>query len=227
MKSLLLMAILACVSTFSATVSAVETRYVTDQMWLQLRSGPSSGHRIIQTLKSGSHLTIHEEDTEKGYARVSTSKGKEGWVLTRYLSKQPIARERLILAEQKLTKLTAELAQTQSRLTESESSLAKLRKSTTSLEETYASTSKELEQIKSLSASAIELNTKSKKLTMRNQELEIQLEALSAENAELASDQNRTFLIYGGALVFLGVFAGLILPSLMTRRSHSSNGWSN
>lgn len=220
MKLLLLTALLACFSSLSWAETAGETRYVTDQMWLQLRSGPTSGHRIIRTLKTGTPLTVLASDKDKGYTQVKTGRGQEGWVLTRYLVRVPVARVRLVKAEERLTKLSAELEQTQARLTETQSKLDAMRTEKTSLETAYSSTSKEFEQLKTLSASAVELDAKSKKLTLRNQELEIQLEALTAENAELASDRDRTYLLYGGGLVIIGILAGLILPSLRTRKSN-------
>lgn len=221
MKSLLI-ALVLIASSLNITIAHAEVRYVTDQMWLQLRSGPSSGHRIIQTLKTGTPLTIVEEDKDKGYARVTTSRGKEGWVLIRYLVKTPVARVRLTKVEEKLAKVSAELKQTKALLAESSNNLETLQTEKSALEQTFSSASKELDQIKTLSANAIELDAKSKKLTMRNQELEIQLEALSAENAELSSDRDRTYLLYGGGLVVLGILGGLILPSLRPRKSNDS-----
>jgi len=222
-KLLLLMALLACVPSLSMAETTGEVRYVTDQMWLQLRSGPSSGHRILQTLKTGTSLTILEEDKEKGYTHVQTSRGKEGWVLTRYLVRTPIARIRLAKAEETLSKLTAELGQTKTLLSDAQSTLEELRKEKSDLEQIHSTTSKELDQIKTLSSNAIELDVKSKKLTMRNQELEIQLEALTAENTELASDRDRTYLLYGGGLIVIGILAGLILPSLRARKGSNSS----
>ena len=219
----LLFAILLALSGIGVAEASGEVRYVTDQMWLQLRSGPSSGHRILQTLKTGTPLTIQEEDKDKGYARVTTSRGKEGWVLTRYLVRTPVARLRLAKAEEKLTRLNAELEQARSQLAEANANLDTLRTEKSALEQTFSTTTKELDQIKTLSAGAIELDAKSKKLTMRNQELEIQLEALSAENAELTSDRDRTYLLYGGGLVIIGILAGLVLPSLRTRKN--TGGW--
>ena len=221
MKSILI-ALLLITSGISSAEASGEVRYVTDQMWLQLRSGPSSGHRIIQTLKTGAPLTILEEDKDKGYARVTTSRGKEGWVLIRYLVRTPVARVRLAKAEETLTRLSAELEQTKALLAASNSSLEALRSEKSELEQTFSTTSKELDQIRTLSSNAIELDAKSKKLTMRNQELEIQLEALSAENAELSDDRDSTYLLYGGGLVVLGILGGLILPSLRLRKSNDS-----
>jgi len=217
-KLLLLTALLAGLSSLSWAETIGETRYVTDQMWLQLRSGPSSGHRIIRTLKTGTPLTVLAVEQEKGYTQVKNGRGQEGWVLTRYLVRTPVARVRLAKTEEKLVKLSAELEQAQGLLNETQSKLDILRTEKTSLEKAHSTTSKEFAQLKNLSASAVELDAKSKKLTLRNQELEIQLEALTAENAELASDRDRTYLLYGGGLVIIGILAGLILPSLRTRK---------
>jgi SH3 domain protein len=82
----------------------------------------------------------------------------------------------------------------------------------------------ELEQLKAISGNAIALDDKNKKLTMSNQELEIQVEALRTENLSLRDDRRTSFLIYGGGLILVGIFAGLIMPSLRGNRNRSS-GW--
>ena len=46
----------------SAAAQAVEKRYVTDTLWLQLRSGPSQEYRILKALQSGEHLIFISED---------------------------------------------------------------------------------------------------------------------------------------------------------------------
>ena len=82
---------------------------------------------------------------------------------------------------------------------------------------------KELERIKTISSNALALDEKVKKLTQRNQELEIQVEALTAENTQLSDNRQQTYILYGGALVIIGILAGLILPNIRPKRS---SGWS-
>ncbi|PHS64433.1 MAG: peptide-binding protein [Thalassobium sp.] len=207
----------------AATAAAIEKRYVTDTLWLQLRSGPSQEFRILKALPSGEHLIFIEEDAETGYTKVQTDKGVEGYVLTRFLEMEPIAKEKLILANRELDKVKAELETTKTQRAEFQSEVEKLKADRSGLGRENGDLEKELERIKSISANALALDEKSKKLTMRNQELEIQVEALTAENAQMHDNRQQTFILYGGALVIIGILAGLILPSIRGKRS---SGWS-
>lgn len=224
MKYLLTALLLLSMNQFShAEGEQLEKRYVTDVVWLQLRSGPSSQNRIIKALKSGEHLQILAEDADAGYTQVRAPDGKEGWVLTRYLSKEPIALERLIIANRRLEALKAEQSTTKTRLKELEEENKVLKSERAKLKQVSSSTSEELANLKELSSGAIELDEKAKRLTVRNQGLEIQMEALRAENEGLKDNRQQTYLIYGGGLVIAGILAGLILPSL---RSRKRSDWS-
>lgn len=212
--SLLLMAVSA---------SAVEKRYVTDTLWLQLRSGPSQEFRILKALPSGEHLIFLEEDEDSGYTRVKTDKDLEGWVLTRFLEMEPVAKEKLILANRELDKVKAELDTTKAQKDEYKSEVEKLKSERSGLGRENTDLEKELERIKTISSNALALDEKVKKLTQRNQELEIQVEALTAENTQLSDNRQQTYILYGGALVIIGILAGLILPNIRPKRS---SGWS-
>jgi SH3 domain protein len=207
----------------AVSASAVEKRYVTDTLWLQLRSGPSQEVRILKALPSGEHLIFLEEDEESGYTKVKTDKDLEGWVLTRFLEMEPVAKEKLILANRELDKVKAELDTTKAQKDEYKTEVEKLKSERSGLGRENTDLEKELERIKTISSNALALDEKVKKLTQRNQELEIQVEALTAENTQLSDNRQQTYILYGGALVIIGILAGLILPNIRPKRS---SGWS-
>ena len=78
MKHLFCMLLLVLMTT--TAYAAVEKRYVSDQLWLQMRSGPGNEFRIIKTLSSGSHLIYLEMTEDKKYTKVKNDK------ITNYLS---------------------------------------------------------------------------------------------------------------------------------------------
>ena len=222
MKQLLCMFLLMLTAT--TTYAAVEKRYISDKLWVQLRSGPSSEFRILKTLPSGEHLIFIEESEDKNYTKVTTGKGTEGWILSRFLDEEPIAKEKLILAQRELNNVQAELNTLKEQtnvLSEEKSSLAGDR---SSLAREKKALEKELARITSISANALQLDSKNIKLTKRNQELEIQLETLTADNTRLNDNKERTFMIIGGGLIILGIILGLAIPSM--RGGKKSGGWS-
>lgn len=208
----------------ATSYAAVEKRYVSDKLWLQLRSGPGSEFRILKALPSGEHLIFQEETEDKNYAKVTTDKGVEGWVLTRFLEDEPVAKEKLIFSQRELVKVKAELdtlKQQTDTLSEEKSSLSG---DHSSLTREKNALEKELKHIKEISANALQLDSKNTKLTKRNQELEIQLETLTADNTRLKDNKERTFMIIGGALIIFGIFLGLAIPAMRGGRKAAS--WS-
>jgi SH3 domain protein len=82
------------------------TRYISDETAITLREDKGMNSPVAALLKSGTKVELIEEDASSGYSRVRVAPGREGWVLARYLSNEPAARERLAavqseLAEQK------------------------------------------------------------------------------------------------------------------------------
>lgn len=71
------------------------TRYISDETAITLREGKGMSAPVAALLKSGTKVELIEEDAASGYARVRVGPGREGWVLARYLSNEPAARERL------------------------------------------------------------------------------------------------------------------------------------
>lgn len=208
----------------ATSYAAVEKRYVSDKLWLQLRSGPGSDFRILKALPSGEHLIFMEQTEDKNYTKVTTDKGVEGWVLTRFLEDEPVAKEKLILSQRELVKVQAELNTLKKQsdaLSQEKSSLSGDR---STLTRDKKNLQKELKRIKAISANALQLDSKNTKLTKRNQELEIQLETLTADNTRLKDDKERTFMIIGGGLVILGIILGLAIPAM--RGGKKGGGWS-
>ena len=85
-------------------LAQAQTRYVTDRTIVELRRGPSTEYLILRNLEAGEQVEVLEQNEEQGYSRVKVvDQGTEGWILTRFLTAEPIARERLAAAERNLT----------------------------------------------------------------------------------------------------------------------------
>ena len=67
-----------------STVVYGETMYVSDILKLTLRTGPSTENKILAVIESGQQLEVVEFGRE--WSQVQLSNGKEGWVLSRYLT---------------------------------------------------------------------------------------------------------------------------------------------
>ena len=222
MKQLFCMLLLTLLTATS--YAAVEKRYVSDKLWLQLRSGPGGEFRILKALPSGEHLIYHEQTEDKNYTKVTTDKGVEGWVLTRYLEDEPVAKEKLILSQRELVKVKAELETLKKQTETLSAEKSSLSGDHSSLIREKKSLEKELKRITDISANALQLDSKNTLLTKRNKELEILVETLTADNTRLKDNKERTYLIIGGGLIVFGIVLGLAIPAM--RGGRKSAGWS-
>jgi len=63
----------------SMQVSHAQTRYVTDDFEIMLRTGPSIQNKIIRPLRSGTRIDLLREDSGNGHSQVQTSNGEIGY----------------------------------------------------------------------------------------------------------------------------------------------------
>ena len=94
-----------------------ETMYVSDVLKLTLRTGPSIENKIISVINSGQMMEVIKFGQE--WSRVQLPNGKEGWVLSRYLTSDEtnnIKLERLEAKHNNLMIQAAELLEENNRL---------------------------------------------------------------------------------------------------------------
>lgn len=212
-----------CLSTaWSPTSFAQETRYVSDILFVPLRSGAGNQYRIINAaLRSGTKLTLLEENEDGSWAKVSLGDGVEGWIPTQYIIDEPTAQMRLTEATARIAKLEQDnqtLAQKNAELTEENNRLQNLASSESTERDTMA---KELRTIKEISRDALLLKENNTELLEKNQLLQTQRDALIAENEILKSDQKMDYMLYGAGLIILGVLLTLLIPALVPKKGYS------
>ena len=83
LKPIRLSGLVLLLCLFSASVYG-ETMYVSDTLKLTLRTGPSIENKIIAVIESGQEMEVIKFGDE--WSQVRLPNGKEGWVLSRYLT---------------------------------------------------------------------------------------------------------------------------------------------
>lgn len=188
------------------------TVYVTDNIEIPLRSGESERSKIVKMLANGTQLNVLQENSENGYTYVQANNGAEGFILTRYLSNEPISRTQLETASKKLESLQEENKQ----LRASQAANSEIGKERDKL-------SNELSELQQTAANAIQLKQQRDQLQEQVISNERELQQLKRENQALTDSSNQDWFLYGGGLSLFGVLLGFILPKLSWRRR--SNGW--
>lgn len=201
-----------------------KTVYVTDQFKVTLRSGESSRHKIVRMLPTGTPLIVKNVNRTTGYTEVSTQGGTTGYVLTRQLLDEPVARERLIQAEQKIKSLEAAPSQLQrslSTLTTEHNKLQKEHKELTAIKEQI---DLELKSLKRTSANAVKISEERNNLRKQVAQLTHELADINQENRELQNNTAQQWFLIGAGVVTLGIILGLILPHLKIRKRRDDWG---
>jgi len=202
-------------SQTAAVNAAEETRYVSDVFHVPMRSGKTTGHRIIHNgIKTGTRLTLLETDDEAGFSRVVTQRGTEGWIKNQYLSATPIAKTRLAEAQRKLQQLNEKLASLQKNNSDTQQSNSKIQKQATLLSRQNQQLTEELGSIKKISANAINLDTNNRELLQKNEMLKIEIAELQANNSRLSDKSDQEWFFRGALAVLIGVFLAIVLPKL-------------
>jgi SH3 domain protein len=202
----------------TASSALAETVYVDDTLYAPIRSGEGTQYRILHSgVRSGTPLEMIER-SESGYSRVRTPDGIEGWMITRYLTETPIARERLESTNRQLTQSRETVSSLRSELATVTEERDTLLNSEGNLEARAGRLSQELQEIKTVAADALNLNQRNEELRNENQKIRNELEVLAAEKERLEANTDSDFMLIGAGLVLLGIILALIVPALKPTR---------
>ena len=226
MKKKRLIPVLVLLLTTAAISNAVaETRYVSDELEITLRVGPSTKQRIISMLKSGTEVEILSVDPKSGYSKVRAANGKTGFVLSRFLMDEPSAREQVASLTAKIQELQAEPEQVRSRLNQLQDDYARLQKDHQKLLNDKNSITQELAGIRQTAANAINISNERSELRKQVVKLKQEVADLQHTNRELANNRNQRWFLIGAGVVIGSILLGWLLPYLRFKRRRTSS-WS-
>lgn len=217
-KHLYLQTATLCLSLGLSLSVAAESRWVSDQFEVMLRTGPSTNNAIELMVDSGTELEVLDTDADAGYTRVRTGGGTEGWVLSRYLMTEPSARQQLETLTQQLTSATAQGSSMGSQLSairgEYESATRQIRQ----LEQEKSSLQSQMDEITQKAANTLAIDRQNQNLQQQLTDMEIKVSILEQENETLSGQTTRNWFITGALVLFGGVLLGLILPRMKFQR---------
>lgn len=193
----------------AAATGLAETKYVTQDLTITLRTGPGTDRKIIAFPGAGDSLEVVTPGEE--YSEVRTSGGKQGFVLTRYLTaKEP--------PDRVLARLQHQYQQVLEKYEALKNKSSQLSGDNQGLSGELTKTKRELEQLtiehetlKAESKQYLELKAKYTKAVKDAAEARAKSDKVDKELQQLYSSQINTGLLYGGGLIVLGFITGFIV----------------
>lgn len=197
--SFVLFAMLAAPAAFA------QDRYIADKLFTYMHSGPNNSYRIIGSVDAGQKITFLQANKQTGYTQIQDSRGRKGWVESKFVTSQESMALRMPKLEKELAEVKAKLANAR-----------------------QSADSEKAGLISSLDSR----NTQISELEQNYSEISQQLTSVQTENRELRAkldtqkdDLLLKYFMYGGGVAGLGLLFGLILPHLIPRKRKSPNGW--
>jgi SH3 domain protein len=170
-----------------AAESLAATRYVTDDLEVTMRSGQSTRNSIVRMLKSGTTLEVLQEEPESGYSLVRLASGTEGWVLTRFLVDQPVAKDVLPDLQRRYKALRESATGSGAQLDAALTSLSAVEKERDSLRNENEQLARQLHDVKEKAADVLGIDNQNSALRKRVTLLEGENDQLKILNDELSN----------------------------------------
>lgn len=209
---------LIAMSLLYAAAASAAQHYVSDQLSINMRSGPGTKYRIEKQLDAGDPIDMLGSSSN-GWSRVRTSSGQTGYVLTRFIADHPAARDQVAALKQKVSKLQSDNADLKKTLSQAQNGSDKLTKLKKNLVAQNKKLKSQLQNIRATSADAIRISKENEKYRKQLLSLRSDVDRLKHENQALQS--RRDGMKIGALILFGGILLGLLLPMLRRRRKRN------
>lgn len=198
-----------------------ETRFVSDQLSIPMRTGASNKHRIVSFPTSGTPLDIKETSDDGAYVRVTTRDGKEGWVETQYLMNQASARDRIVGVSNQLEKAREQVKEYRQKINQLEGDSKELDSQLKQAQREIKSQESSMEKLKRISANPVALANENKSLEDQVRKLTSENDQLKDQNDMLSNESAKDWFILGAGVSLGSLLFGLLITRINWKRKRS------
>lgn len=198
-----------------ATPALAETRYVIDQLVVNLREGKGNQYSTIKNLKTGTALEILEEDAT--YVKVRIKTGEEGYILKQYVTKKTPSSLVIARLEKKQAQLKNELEQLKQTCAASidlknsaENELAQLDKALSQSKQELKLLKEKHEELRFKSEHIVQLAEEKDLLDAEHSTLSAEVQQLRKENEGFQRSSAIRWFLAGGGVFLFGWLVGKI-----------------
>jgi len=192
-----------------------ETRYVTDQLVVTVRSQKGDQYNVLESLLSDTPVEILSED--KTYVKVKTAKGTEGFILKQYITKKYPKSLQVKNLQSKVDSLTQTLEQLRQDSAQALNSAGQqkdlIEKLTSQLSQSQQELDKKTKAYQQLlkdSDNVLNLTTENEQLIEQNNLLNSELAVLREENQSFHRTNMIQWFLAGAGVFFGGWLIGKI-----------------
>ena len=194
-----------CLILFSTPVLA-ESKYISDNMKITLRTGPGNDRKIISMLGVGKKVEVLELGDE--WTLVRLDNGKEGWVISRFLTDEIPSDIQLKILKSKHQDLMADALKMKEENSLLKEENKKLNTEFTVITKKLQKTSKDYDALKRDSKEFLNLQSKFKESSSKLAEQTKKAEKFEDELTKLLWNQNIKWFLSGAGVLILGFIIG-------------------
>jgi len=188
--------------------SLADMRYVSDRLIVTVRTQPTNDAEVLTTVQTGAPLEIQE--SLKGFFKVRTSKGVEGYIRSQYVNKEIPKGQRIHQLETENEQLLQRVSDLTTRLTKTKDKAQNL----SSTAQELARIKDEYQTLRETSADVLQISRERDQLLQENSDLTGRMQQLKEEsNLYLRTGVIKWFFAGAGVL-----FSGWILGKISRKK---------
>ena len=200
--------------------SWAEQAYVTDNLKITLRTGPSTGNKIIGMLSSGNLVDLL--DSEGDWSQIRTRGGgnnaKVGWVLSRYLTTHQPAMIQIDTIRRENTHLKEQMVVLQEKMQDMDRQNDELTKKLNGTTKALDRLDLDYKELKQGSAEYLKLKEAFAVVESKLKKARQEFGLLNESYKKIKYSERNIWFATGAAILLIGVISGIVLGRREKRR---------
>ncbi|VAW57003.1 hypothetical protein MNBD_GAMMA07-2285 [hydrothermal vent metagenome] len=191
-----------------------------------MRSGITTGHKILKFLKSGVAVDVVEFSEDKKYASVVVlnDASKAGWVESKLLMPTKSARVKIKAIKQNSIRLQEKYSEIKEQLATAQNTNKELTNIKLQLENDVENLQKILTNLRERSSDPIRIARENSRLKKQLGETEIKLNTLAQRKETLESQSEKQWFMVGAAISIGSLLLGVLLTRIRWTKKESWGG---
>jgi len=213
-----ILAVTLCSIVLSFSSAIAESFYVAPSIDVAVRRGQGTEYKIVSMVKTGSRVEFLEEDNF--HTKIRLASGKEGWMLSRFLSPDPPLDQVVDRLQLENDKLKEKSATAMEKTKELNLALQKTQQELKALRREREQLGQDYDTLQNDTADVVQIKENMEKTAEENSTLMGKLAQVEEQYNALNKDNKMYWFLAGAGVLFVGIILGK-MPSPSRRRKSS------